>query len=136
MDPLSLQFIGFAAIVAVLYNLFRPLAWRQTVFLAANVVFLATFSGNWRTYIPLSAFLMLGYLGVWLMHHHRSRPAFLLFTGSIIFTFVWLKQYSFIPRALFLTFPYVTIGMSYIFFRVLHMVVDAKDGNLPAVNPI
>jgi alginate O-acetyltransferase complex protein AlgI len=44
---------------------------------------------------------------------------------------VWLKRYTFVPRGALLPFHYVTLGLSYIFFRVMHMIVDAKDETLP-----
>jgi D-alanyl-lipoteichoic acid acyltransferase DltB (MBOAT superfamily) len=40
--------------------------------------------------------------------------------------FAWLKKYSFIPSSLFLPHPYVTLGLSYILFRVLHLIIDAR----------
>ena len=38
MTIASLSFLGFAAAFALLYNLARPLWWRELVFLAANLV--------------------------------------------------------------------------------------------------
>jgi alginate O-acetyltransferase complex protein AlgI len=43
-----------------------------------------------------------------------------------IVSFIWLKKYAFIPSSLFLHATYVTLGLSYIFFRVLHLVIDAR----------
>ena len=42
--------------------------------------------------------------------------------------FIWLKRYTFIPHALLLPTGYMTIGLSYIFFRVMHLVVDTGQG--------
>ena len=39
--------------------------------------------------------------------------------------FLWLKRYSFIPEALLLPPGTMTVGLSYIFFRVMHLVIDA-----------
>ena len=41
-----------------------------------------------------------------------------------IIAFAWLKKYTFIPPALFLHYPYVTLGLSYILFRVLQLIID------------
>ncbi len=38
--------------------------------------------------------------------------------------FVWLKKYEVLPVASFLQFSYVTIGLSYILFRVVHLIVE------------
>jgi D-alanyl-lipoteichoic acid acyltransferase DltB (MBOAT superfamily) len=40
-----------------------------------------------------------------------------------------LKKYAFLPEASFLHFPYFTLGLSYIFFRVLHLLIETGDGN-------
>jgi D-alanyl-lipoteichoic acid acyltransferase DltB (MBOAT superfamily) len=40
---------------------------------------------------------------------------------------VWLKKYAFLPSSLYLRAPYVTLGLSYIFFRVLHLIIDARS---------
>src|SRR5262249_39836649 len=34
-------------------------------------------------------------------------------------------------------FPYITLGLSYILFRVLHLLIDARDGEVPArISPL
>src|SRR5262249_13842074 len=53
-----------------------------------------------------------------------------LLVASIV-TFTWLKQYTFIPASLFLNYPYLMLGLSYIFFRVLHLIIDARNRALP-----
>ena len=45
-----------------------------------------------------------------------------------IAVFFWLKRYSFVPSAIFIPYPYVLIGLSYIFFRVLHLIIDSHQG--------
>jgi D-alanyl-lipoteichoic acid acyltransferase DltB (MBOAT superfamily) len=131
MDVSSLQFLGFALIVVVVYNLFRALAWRQAILLLANVAFLATISLNWKAYVPLAFFLVLGYASIRLMRSWKSNAAFLPLMVSVVLIFIYLKQYRFLPAASFLPFFYVTVGLSYIFFRVVHMIVDARDDALP-----
>jgi D-alanyl-lipoteichoic acid acyltransferase DltB (MBOAT superfamily) len=48
---------------------------------------------------------------------------------AIIFAYIWLKKYTFLPEGIFLHFPYFTVGLSYIFFRVLHLLIEAGDDN-------
>jgi alginate O-acetyltransferase complex protein AlgI len=131
MDVSSLQFLGFALVVAVVYNLFRALVWRQAILLAANVAFLATISLNWKAFVPLVLFLVLGYACIQLMRSWKSNAAFLPLVLGVVLIFIYLKQYRFLPASTFLPFFYVTVGLSYIFFRVVHMIVDARDGALP-----
>ena len=49
-------------------------------------------------------------------------------TGKLGFSLTWLKKYLFFPQATFLPFPYMVVGLSYVFFRVLHLVIDAQSG--------
>ena len=46
---------------------------------------------------------------------------------TIILAYAWLKKYTFLPSDTFLSFPYTTIGLSYIFFRVLHLLIESSD---------
>lgn len=131
MGSASFQFLGFAFVAVAVFNLHHSLAWRQTVLLVASLVFLAFFSLNPISYIPLAAFLAFGFISVRLMQRGKRHSAFIPLLIAGIVGFIWLKKYSFIPGPFLLRFPYVTLGLSYIFFRVLHLIIDAKDGAIP-----
>ena len=47
---------------------------------------------------------------------------------AVIFVYVWLKKYTFLPEGTFLHYPYFMLGLSYIFFRVLHLLIETGDG--------
>ena len=123
----AFPFIAFSAAVVIAYNLSRLSAWRQIVLLFANLVFLATFSLDPKSYLPFAAFLIFGYLGVQLIRGY-GRFTFWPVIAATILAFIWLKKYSFLPASSFLHFLYVTIGLSYIFFRVLHLQIDTSAG--------
>src|ERR1700760_3565779 len=132
MAGASLEFIGYALLVAAIFNLSRSVLWRQYILLIASLLFLSFFSHDPIAWLPLAAFLALGFTGLRLLQRGFKNAG--LFVTLIILTltlFVWLKKYTFIPSNAFLTFPYVTLGLSYIFFRVLHLLIDARDGNIP-----
>jgi alginate O-acetyltransferase complex protein AlgI len=131
MTTASFQFLAFAMVVATLYNLARPRGWRQAIMLVANLCFLATFTLNLKNFLPFTGFLLLGFIAVRLMQSNRGRPAFGVMIAATLGAFIWLKKYTFLPSAIFLRFPYVVIGLSYIFFRVLHLIIDARNKNLP-----
>ena len=57
----SIQFLGFAAIAAVLFNLSTAAWWREAILLAVNVSFLASFSNQPAAFLPFAGFLVLGY---------------------------------------------------------------------------
>src|SRR5947209_2310245 len=102
MGTASLQFLGFALIVVIVFNLARSLVWRQAVLLAASVVFLSFFSRSTSAWLPLAGFLAFGYLSLRLMQDRRGRAAFLPVLIGATAVFIWLKRYTFIPSALFL----------------------------------
>jgi alginate O-acetyltransferase complex protein AlgI len=126
MNVASLDFLGFSLVVAIVYNLGRPLAWRQAVMTVANLAFLATFSMKLLSWLPFAAFIVLGYIS-YLLIRNRINGAFLPFLCAVLVSFFWLKKYTFLPSQSFLTFPYVTLGLSYILFRILHLLIDTHE---------
>ncbi len=130
MTIASFAFLAFSAAVAALYNLLRPAAWRSAVLFAANLVFLASFSHDLRSFVPLLVFLALGYLSIRVMLRPHPRALFSVVLCATVLLFIWLKKYTFLPGRSFLVFAYTTLGLSYIFFRVLHMIIDAHEGSL------
>lgn len=130
METASLHFLAFGVVVAILYNLLRPVVWRQSVLLLANIYFLSQFSSNPRALLPFAGFLLFGFAGVRMMQS-GFRKAFGPLILGIIIVFIWLKKYAFLPHASFLTSVYVTIGLSYVLFRVLHLIIDGRDDELP-----
>jgi len=127
----SYEFLAFAAIVAVLANLSQRAAWRRAVLLLANIAFLLTFSHSAAQLAPFVAFLAFGYGAAKLLERYKSRAIFVGLIILIVAAFCWLKRYTFIPESLFLSFPYIAIGLSYVFFRVAHLVIDAYQDALP-----
>lgn len=124
----SLQFLAFALCAALVFNVSTRVYWRQAVLLVVNFLFLLSFSRVPSAFIPFAAFLGWGFL---VLRTTRDRPAshlFVVMLISVVVVFLWLKRYSFIPHAAFLRFPYLTIGLSYVFFRMLHLIIDNHQG--------
>jgi len=137
MTIASFQFLAFSLVVALLYNAFPAIAWRKWILLIADVVFLSTFSHHLVAFVPLLAFLIFGYLSLHLMARSHSRSAYVILIAATLLVFFWLKKYTFLPNLTFLRFAYTTLGLSYIFFRVLHMIIDTHQGSLrDRVTPI
>ncbi len=137
MNAPSFQFLGFAVAGAVLFNLSGALAWRRLVLLALNLVFFATFMSGIVGALPFAAFLLTGYMAILAQRKYPSRQLFLLFLVVTLLEFFWLKRYSFVPPVLTLHFVYITIGLSYVFFRVLHLVIEARQESFaPAASPL
>jgi len=127
MDSASLQFVLFGLITAALSNISHSRVWRSIALMLATLIFLAILAKSAFMLIPLTAFLFFGY-GALVV---RERSWFRSGAWSIpttIFAYVWLKQYTFLPERFLLHFPYFTLGLSYIFFRVLHLLIEAGEG--------
>ena len=93
-----------------------------------NLAFVCSFTGAILPMLPLAGFLLPGYLAIGAART-KSRWALPLSIAAMLALFIWLKRYSFIPSALLLPpGAAMTIGLSYIFFRVMHLVIDAGQG--------
>jgi D-alanyl-lipoteichoic acid acyltransferase DltB (MBOAT superfamily) len=134
MDSASFEFIAFGLVVALLSNLSSSRLWRSVILFFASLLLLWILSPGVIALVPLVGFLTLGYVSVILIRDGRKRlTSFAIIV--VIFAFIWLKKYSFLPTAIFLHFPYFTIGLSYIFFRVLHLVIESgEDGPIRSIS--
>jgi D-alanyl-lipoteichoic acid acyltransferase DltB (MBOAT superfamily) len=124
MDSASIQFVLFGLIAAIVSNFSRSRIWRLWILLLGSFLFLGLLARNPVVLLPLAGFLGLGYLILMLLERGFSR----LLVWSlvlVIFAYVWLKKYTFLPEAIFLHTPYFTLGLSYIFFRVLHLLIES-----------
>lgn len=129
MQVPSFEFLGFALAVAILINLSQARIWRNGLMLIANLTFLLSFSRSPVALAPLGGFVLGGYA---LMELLRRWPKPLFWPSIIIVlaAFFSLKQYTFLPHAFFLPWPYVAVGVSYIAFRIIHLLIDTGQGVL------
>lgn len=136
MNVPSLLFLGFALAAAIAYNLPFGSRWRSLVLLAANVAFLLGFAPSPLALAPFAGFLALGYAAVRLLQAKQTRALMWALVAATLLTFLWLKKYPVTPAELFLSYPYLTVGLSYVFFRVMHLVVDAGQGQVTTRIPV
>lgn len=128
MDSASFQFVLFGLAAAALSNLSRSRVWRSIVLFVASIVFLGLLARNPIVLLPLIGFLLLGYAGLILVERGWPRSAVWSIL-AVILVYIWLKKYTFLPEGAFLRFPYLTLGLSYIFFRVLHLLIETGDSS-------
>ncbi|MGA3159894.1 MAG: MBOAT family O-acyltransferase [Terracidiphilus sp.] len=126
MDSASFQFVAFGLAVAVVSNFSRSRVWRSIVLMVASIVFLGLLAHNPIVFLPLAGFLLLGYAGLVLLERGWTRSSVWSIL-AVIFIYIWLKKYTFLPEGIFLHAPYFTLGLSYIFFRVLHLLIEMGD---------
>lgn len=136
LDGASAALILFGLIVAALINLRRTPAWRLAVLLVASIAFVLLIEPRPLALLPLAGFLAAGYGGIVAVRSGVRHGGMAAVIG-IVALFAWLKQYSFLPAGSFLSFPYLALGLSYIFFRVLHLVIEAgREGPARRIGPI
>jgi alginate O-acetyltransferase complex protein AlgI len=124
----SPNFLLFAAAVAIAVNLGSAASWRQGMLLIANLLFLSSFSHDITAFVPFAGFLALGYIAQRITRDGSMPRLFVALLLVTIGAFFWLKRYTFIPNAAFLQFPYLLVGLSYVFFRVVHLIIDSHQG--------
>jgi alginate O-acetyltransferase complex protein AlgI len=128
MDFTSSVFLMFVAATILAFNAWHVLRFRQVVLFAANLVFLASLVRSAEQVAPLAAFLGLGYAATRCVARWPRRWVLASTIAVIVVVFVVLKRYAFVPAGINLPFLYLQIGLSYILFRVLQMVIDSAGG--------
>jgi D-alanyl-lipoteichoic acid acyltransferase DltB (MBOAT superfamily) len=128
MDTASFQFVVFGLAIVLLSNFSRSRHWRSIVLMLASIAFLCLLAHNPIVFLPLAGFLLLGYGGLILIGRGWSK-SMVWSIIAVIFAYIWLKKYTFLPEGSFLHYPYFTLGLSYIFFRVLHLLIETGDGD-------
>src|SRR6218665_3443483 len=130
----SLTFIAFITAVVLLTSLAPSPGGRSTVLFVANLVFIGSYVNSMQPVLPLAVFVVLGWALVEAVRRTRSSWVLGVGLATVLATFIVLKKFSFLGDWV-LPFPYLLVGLSYILFRVLHLLVDAKQGELPQAVP-
>jgi len=123
----SYQFLAFALMVALVVRLIRFEPLRNVAILTANVLFLASFAGSPVLFIPFAGFVLFGFAVMRALQSKRVSTLW-IWVAATVLLFCWIKRYSVVPPLLFIPGPYVTVGLSYIFFRMLSLIIDVGQG--------
>jgi D-alanyl-lipoteichoic acid acyltransferase DltB (MBOAT superfamily) len=123
----SFQCLAYAAFGAVLYKVARRSSVRKYILLAFNLVFLVSLSTGPKSLLPYAVFIATGVLSTALIRRSGSLTTTWALIGLIVAELCYFKQYGFIPQQLGLHFTYVTVGLSYVCFRVLHLLIESRD---------
>ncbi len=131
MDLISPGFLVFAAVGVLGFHAAPTAFSRKLVLTLLNTVFLATFTSQLGELIPLALFIGCAYGGVLLVNRYKARWLFVTLIVVLVFSFAYLKHYAFLAFLPPLRMAYVTVGMSYILFRCLHLLVDTHQCDEP-----
>jgi len=115
-------FLAFAILTVIATNASRKGLSNPLLYFSINAVFLALFLER------VEALLLIGFtLWGYMMIRVLERRGWSTITFGIVSTlvlFVFLKKYSFLPVEFRLKNIPVIVGLSYVLFRVIHLLVD------------
>lgn len=114
----------------LLTNAFPSPRARAVILCLASAVFIGSYVDRARQLLPLAGFLLFGYVSIEVLRQSRSRRLLGVLLAGLLGGFVLLKRYSFLSPAIQLPFPYLVVGLSYVLFRLIHLMVDAQQGEL------
>jgi alginate O-acetyltransferase complex protein AlgI len=126
----SPSFLALVLAFVLLTNAMPSPRARSITLCLASAAFIGSYVGTPLQLVPLVGFGLLGYISVEALRRTRSPLLLAVFLLGLLSSFVVLKRYSFLGPALQLPFPYLMVGLSYVLFRLIHLMVDAQQGEL------
>jgi alginate O-acetyltransferase complex protein AlgI len=132
MSFTSPTFFAFIFLTVFAFHVSANLSYRKTVLSIASLTLITSFSTAWLQLLPLTAFLVLGYVLVWLVSNNRTTLAMASGLVIILLVYTFLKQFFFL-QAYSLPFVYTVVGLSYILFRIVHLIVDVSSGEIERI---
>ena len=123
MEFVSLQFVLFVLFSVVTLSVISKSSWyRSFLIFLLNCYFLYSFSNNSITSIgPVFLFVIAGYFSIFLANKISRVSGISFILISVVVVFIYLKRYTVVESMIpFLGIPYITVGLSYILFRIIH----------------
>ncbi|HEX2870085.1 MAG TPA: MBOAT family O-acyltransferase [Polyangiaceae bacterium] len=124
------------ALAAILLSRALPAAARPWVLSAASVVFIGSYLDRPIEALPLAGLLVGGYWVVEALRRTRSALLLTVALATVVGSFLVLKRYGFVPAFARVPLPYLVVGLSYVLFRLLHLMIDARQGELGRRIPV
>lgn len=127
-------FFFFALVSIIVLRLTRPWQIFPAIATALNLVFIWIFFGGVAVAVLLAA-AALGYV-LHLGAQHSGRG--IAWTGAalLVLLFFTVRRYPFIPDLPFIAALPAVVGVSYLIFRMLHLIIDVADGQIARLTPL
>lgn len=126
MEVTSFVFLGVAFAVTLSMNVVTSLAGRRYILLAANLLFLAGLAAPIEL-VPTALFLVLGYALLMVQYRWSYRHSLAIAVASVVLVFAVLKRYAILSYIPSLPLRYSVVGLSYLLFRLVHLLVDVRQ---------
>jgi alginate O-acetyltransferase complex protein AlgI len=101
---------------------------RDLLLIAASVVFIFLVAGGGRATLAFWLLVFGGFAVVSLAPRASALPALLILVAVVVTAWWWLRDHA--PAELAGPGGVVVFGLSYAMFRIIHLTVDARDGEL------
>jgi alginate O-acetyltransferase complex protein AlgI len=122
---LSGWFISIVIFLVLVRVWVQPAALRALAFFAASVVFIGLVAGGFAAAWPVFAFTTIAYVAVAVARTGRAALAGSI--ATLVIVFVALKTNPALGALIYLPTASVTVGLSYILFRSIHVMIDYHD---------
>lgn len=145
MSIVSARFVLLVAVSIILIHGCHSHAAKRCVLLFASAWFVASQAASVPMLMPLLGFLLAGFLLIRWTQFQQRRLSILFSISLVLFLFLYLKKYTFLKIMLsslakffngshserfspFIEQTYMTVGLSYVMFRLIHIIVDVYGG--------
>ena len=119
-----------ASLIAFAICVRRDSPFGKGALLIFNLIFVALFFNSIATIAPLAVFCLAGYCAVQIASRQRGLVVFWALLTALLLLFIVIKKYAIFEQYTPLGLDYPAIGLSYILFRVLHLIVDCREGTI------
>lgn len=102
----------------------------MVVLAIANCFFIGTYISSLLQLTGLAALLLLGYGCIAIVRRWQGNAVLAICVAANVLLFLYLKKYTFFSALPQPSFLYLTLGLSYILFRVIHLIVDTAQGDV------
>lgn len=124
----SISYLAFLAALVVAFHLHAGRFWRETLILGGGLALLLSQATTLTPLIPTLLFVLTGFGFAVLAGRLQGGMALRAGLSVVLIAiFLVLKQYWFAPTIPALAL-FVTIGMSYMLLRAIHVILEAGDG--------
>jgi D-alanyl-lipoteichoic acid acyltransferase DltB (MBOAT superfamily) len=141
MNFCSPWFLLFCVVLVVIFQRLPQKGSRRALLTLANLLFLIPYVPNLWSGIWLALFIVLTYAAVRLIQIRTSGWVLFAIIAIAVAAFVILKQYSFLtvipifPATLWERLkPVQVIGLSYMLFKFIHVLVDQREKQLAPIS--
>jgi alginate O-acetyltransferase complex protein AlgI len=130
MNLTSLLFLAFAFVAVLSLRLAPSGVPRRLTIFGLNAAFLLSMVRAPLQLVPLVGFVLLGYGAIFVAGRARSSLSLGTLVTGLVAIFIWLKRYPIVSALPTFSFAFTVVGLSYVLFRILHILIDVAQGSL------